>query len=426
RHTRFKCDWSSDVCSSDLGATSPTYTIDSVTAADAGTYSVLVTGAFDTMTNSATLTVLAPVTATDLTDATVQRGEDVLFSTSIGGIAPVVCEWTLDGSPIGTGEPAVLVNTSGMSAGLHTLQVVLHGPCGSLTRSATLRIKANVPPTVTITSPAEGTVFISPADIKILANATDLDGTISQVEFFQGTGLLATTSVEIAPDFYSTLWTNVAPGTYQLTANATDDEGATALSAPVNVTVIDCLPLSSEAPKMNWQTTLFEQKVRITNPTQISLSAVRVSIRGLRAGTRVYNASGDVDGVPFVTYSGPLGPGETADLTIEYYAQDRRAPEAQLCAKPVQPSTPIQQDGTPIKIDRTTWLPDGSFMIEFSAVPGQVYTIQYCDDMRTWKTVTPSGTSGANRIQWIDNGQPKSESFPSKGSSRFYRVITAQ
>ena len=57
-------------------------------------------------------------------------------------------------------------------------------------------------------------------------------------------------------------------------------------------------------------------------------------------------------------------------------------------------------------------------------VPGQVYNIEYCDDLRNWKTATPSVSNGSNRIQWIDNGQPKTESFPSKQLPRFYRVIT--
>jgi hypothetical protein len=192
------------------------------------------------------------------------------------------------------------------------------------------------------------------------------------------------------------------------------------------VTVIDCLPLTANAPQMNWQTTLFEQKVRISNPTQSTLPAVRVLISGLAEGTRIYNGSGDVDGLPFVTYNQPLGPGETAELTIEYYAVDRRTPQAQFCAKPVLKSAPATQNGTAVKIDRAMWLADGTFMIEFQSVPGQVYTIEYCDDLRTWKTVTPSGTSDANRIQWIDNGPPKTESFPKQGSGRFYRVITAQ
>ena len=76
-----------------------------------------------------------------------------------------------------------------------------------------------------------------------------------------------------------------------------------------------------------------------------------------------------------------------------------------------------------MKIERSMWLADGTFMIEFSSVPGQVYYIEYCDDLRNWKTVTPSGTSDANRIQWIDNGPPKTQSFPSNRSSRYYRVI---
>src|SRR5947207_7148510 len=132
---------------------------------------------------------------------------------------------------------------------------------------------------------------------------------------------------------------------------------------------IDCMPLTSDTPTMNWQTTLFEQKVRVTNPTQTTLSAVRVSVTGLAQGTRVYNASGDVDGVSFVTYSGEVGPGATAELTIEYYALNRQTPQPQLCAKPAVNSSPAQQDGTPVKIDRMMWLADGTFMIEFSAVP---------------------------------------------------------
>ena len=269
---------------------------------------------------------------------------------------------------------------------------------------------------------------LAPADaafIKIVANATDPDGTISQVEFFQGTNLLAATRVEIAPSLYSTLWTNVAPGTYQFTAKATDDQGATALSGPVNVRVIDCLPLSSDTPTFNWQTSLFDQKVRVSNPTQITFPAVRVSISGLREGVGVMNASGDLDGIPFVKYNQELEPGATAELTIEYHVKDRQSFEVQFCAKPVLQSSPIQQTGTPVKIDRAMWLADGAFMIEFAAVPGQVYNIEYCDDLRNWKTATPSVSNGSNRIQWIDNGQPKTESFPSQSeqSQRYYRVI---
>jgi len=224
--------------------------------------------------------------------------------------------------------------------------------------------------------------------------------------------------------------------TYEITAVSAADAGTycmvidarcNSVTNCATLTVNDCLPLTASTPQFNPQTSLFEQKVRVTNPTAFTLSAVKISIRGLRQGVEVFNTSGDVDGVPFVQYNEELGAGETtAELTIEYYVIDRQAFEAQLCARPVLKSSPIQQDGTPVKIDRAIWLADGSFMIEFSPVPGQDYHIQYSDDMRTWKTVTPGGTSSANRIQWIDNGQPKTESFPSNRLTRFYRVITVQ
>jgi hypothetical protein len=189
------------------------------------------------------------------------------------------------------------------------------------------------------------------------------------------------------------------------------------------LTVNNCLPLTSDTPKLNPQSGLFVQKARVSNPTDSSFSAVRISVTGLLPGVQVHNASGDVDGVPFVKFNQELGPGEVTDLTIEYYVPDRRTPAPELCARPVSISSPTQQIGTPVTIDRVLRLADGTTLIEFAAVPGQVYYIQYCDDLRNWKTVTPGVTSGANRIQWIDNGQPKTESFPSDRVSRFYRVI---
>ena len=53
------------------------------------------------------------------------------------------------------------------------------------------------------------------------------------MEFFQGTTLIATRTA--AP--YSILWTGVPAGGYSLTARATDNQGASTTSAPVNVTV---------------------------------------------------------------------------------------------------------------------------------------------------------------------------------------------
>lgn len=92
---------------------------------------------------------------------------------------------------------------------------------------------ANNPPTVSITSPANNATFTAPANITINASAEDSDGTITQVEFLQGTTSL---SVDTSAP-YSYAWNSVAAGSYTLTAKATDNAGATTTSAVVNVTV---------------------------------------------------------------------------------------------------------------------------------------------------------------------------------------------
>ena len=91
----------------------------------------------------------------------------------------------------------------------------------------------NAAPTVNLTSPTEGATFAAPANITITAIASDSDGTVAKVEFFQA-------SIKLGEDTtapFSYAWSNVAAGTYMLTAKATDNAGATAMSSSVSTTV---------------------------------------------------------------------------------------------------------------------------------------------------------------------------------------------
>lgn len=93
----------------------------------------------------------------------------------------------------------------------------------------------NETPSVSVTSPAENSSFNAPASIIIEANASDPDGSVSKVEFFNGSTLLGDDLS--AP--YSYTWSNVGAGTYTVTARVTDDQGATAQSSPVTLVVND-------------------------------------------------------------------------------------------------------------------------------------------------------------------------------------------
>jgi len=139
-----------------------------------------------------------------------------------------------NGSPIGT-DPSVPygIEWANVAAGSYSLTSRATDNLGAQTTSSAVPITVNAPPTVSLTSPANGATFTAPASITLTANAADTDGTVTSVEFYQGTTLITTLSA--AP--YTFTWTNVPQGAYVLTAKATDDRGATTTSAPVNITV---------------------------------------------------------------------------------------------------------------------------------------------------------------------------------------------
>ena len=87
--------------------------------------------------------------------------------------------------------------------------------------------------TVAITAPAVSAAFTAPATVDITATAKSTNGTISKVQFYNGTKLLGEDAT--APYTYS--WTNVAKGTYSITAVATDNKGVSTTSEAVTVKV---------------------------------------------------------------------------------------------------------------------------------------------------------------------------------------------
>ncbi|WP_212003560.1 glycosyl hydrolase family 8 [Chitinophaga sp. HK235] len=92
---------------------------------------------------------------------------------------------------------------------------------------------SNVPPSVSITSPANNSAYTSPASVTINATATDSDGSVTKVEFFNGSTKLG----EATGSPYAWTWNNVAAGTYTLTAKVTDNSNGSTTSAPVTITV---------------------------------------------------------------------------------------------------------------------------------------------------------------------------------------------
>ncbi|MBC5995125.1 PA14 domain-containing protein, partial [Pontibacter cellulosilyticus] len=106
---------------------------------------------------------------------------------------------------------------------------IVIGPNGTSGSTTT----TNQAPNVTLTSPASGAAFTAGNTITLTASASDADGTVARVEFFAGSTKIG----ESTASPYSFNWASVAAGSYSLTAKATDDKGATKVSAAVSISV---------------------------------------------------------------------------------------------------------------------------------------------------------------------------------------------
>src|SRR5262249_10344100 len=98
------------------------------------------------------------------------------------------------------------------------------GACGSTT---------NQPPTVALTAPPNGASVAAGTAITVPATASDLDGSVTQAQFRDGTSVIGTDTT--SP--YSISWTGAAAGSHTLTAVATDNAGASTTSTSVTITV---------------------------------------------------------------------------------------------------------------------------------------------------------------------------------------------
>src|SRR5690606_33633753 len=96
----------------------------------------------------------------------------------------------------------------------------------------------NEPPVVVLTDPDDGEEFDEGETITLRATASDPDGNIDEVTFFDG-------SDEIGSDSsspYTLSWTNASVGNHTLTAVAEDNDGATTTSDEVVITVVSVIP----------------------------------------------------------------------------------------------------------------------------------------------------------------------------------------
>jgi peptidoglycan hydrolase-like protein with peptidoglycan-binding domain len=92
------------------------------------------------------------------------------------------------------------------------------------------------PPVVSLISPTPGAGISQNSEILLYATASDPDGTIAKVEFYDGSSLLGT---DTTPSYWYAIPPRTAAlGAHTLTARAYDDQGLSTTSTAVTVYVI--------------------------------------------------------------------------------------------------------------------------------------------------------------------------------------------
>jgi PKD repeat protein len=157
------------------------------------------------------------------------------------GAAVSKVEFYADATLVGTATAApYAVSWSDVAEGSYSLTAKVTDSLGATATSSSVVVSvvASIPPAVSITAPAEGASFYAPASIEVAATAKPGRAPVSKVDFYAGATLIGTATA--AP--FSVTWSDVAVGTYSLTATVTDTLGGTAVSTPVAFTVVATVP----------------------------------------------------------------------------------------------------------------------------------------------------------------------------------------
>ena len=182
-------------------------------------------------------------------------------------------------------NPGDIVTVSYTKPATNPIQTTSGGIAVSISSQQVVNNCINAVPTAVITNPVMNSSFTSPTNILITANASDTDGSVSLVEFYNGSTRLGSKSS--AP--YSFAWNNVTAGNYSITVVATDNLNAKTVSSAISISVVNNTTVPNQRPV-----------VKINNPrkgnkyeklSSISIDAIASDPDGTIKKVEFYNGS---------------------------------------------------------------------------------------------------------------------------------------
>ena len=272
---------------------------------------------------------------------------------------------------------------------------------------------SNQPPHMAITRPAAGAEFPINAPIEIVAEGRDPDGFVRKAEFFADGRKIGEQSIQfIQPpppgqtQTFTFVWRFPAPGAHTLTARATDDDDASALSAPVDIRVTppDLLPVITVVardafavePRTNTVLNAASFRIRRFGPTNDPL-VVNYSLHGTALNGVDYAMLADTTTIPagrktVVVTVRPLPDNvaegiETVGLRLE--DPPGGVPPRYRLGLPSRAVALISDYPWvhPPGGARGLGLQEGMRLVGFSAEAGFNFRVEASSDLRNWETV---------------------------------------
>jgi large repetitive protein len=257
--------------------------------------------------------------ASNLTPAV---GSSIVFTTTVtnNGPAAAAAAQVADLLPSGFTFVAAQPGTGSYSAGsgVWTIGALANGATATLTVTATVlatgsytdssavtatnllsgdsnatssvTVVPQIPPTVSITAPATGTVYIAPATINLSISASSTSALIAQLALYDGAALLETVPINQPAVAFTTTVNSVGPGTHTYTVVATDSRGVTTTSNAVSVVVL--APTATAKLLFPFNNAFFVAPATITLLASASSTAGAVSqVQFFQNGTAIGTAS---------------------------------------------------------------------------------------------------------------------------------------
>jgi plastocyanin len=168
------------------------------------------------------------------------------------------------------------------TAGTFPYFCTFHCASSGMTGTITVTNPAAVPPSVSITNPANNAAFAAPANVTIQASASSTSGSITNVQFFSGANLLGN---KASPPFNFTD-SSLAAGNYSFTARAFDNSGLSSTSAPVVIFV--------------------ETNAVLSAPRRATNGLFQFTVAGIAGQTYIFQASSNITTwIPLATNVAP-------------------------------------------------------------------------------------------------------------------------